>query len=143
MAGLDYLRAMIDGRAAAAADLRADADFDIAEVEPGRVVVHLRARRVGVQPDRRRPRRPGLHAARLGGRLRPPQHAAAGQGLHLDRDQGQLPQGGTARSGLLTATGTVVKSGSRVGFSEGVVTDESGTLVATATSTLLVFDVPS
>ena len=43
-------------------------------------------------------------------------------------------------TGRLTATGTVVKSGSRVGFTEGVVTDRSGKLVATATSTLLVFD---
>ncbi|MDT5319074.1 MAG: hypothetical protein QOD88_1596 [Mycobacterium sp.] len=43
-------------------------------------------------------------------------------------------------TGRLTATGTVVKSGSRVGFTEGVVIDGSGKLVATATSTLLVFD---
>jgi uncharacterized protein (TIGR00369 family) len=43
-------------------------------------------------------------------------------------------------SGVLTAMGTVVKSGSRVGFAEGVVTDAAGTVVATATSTLLVFD---
>ena len=43
-------------------------------------------------------------------------------------------------TGRLTATGTVVKSGSRVGLTEGVVTDGSGKLVATATSTLLVFD---
>ena len=43
-------------------------------------------------------------------------------------------------SGVLTATGTVVKSGSRIGFSEGVVTDACGAVVATATSTLLVFD---
>ena len=43
-------------------------------------------------------------------------------------------------SGLLTATGTVVKSGSRVAFAEGVVTNASGALVATASSTLLVFD---
>jgi uncharacterized protein (TIGR00369 family) len=43
-------------------------------------------------------------------------------------------------SGLLTATGTVVKSGARVGFTEGTVTDESGALVATASSTLLIFD---
>ena len=42
----------------------------------------------------------------------------------------------------LTAVGTVVKAGSRVGFTEGVVTDESGAVVATATSTLLVFDLP-
>jgi uncharacterized protein (TIGR00369 family) len=44
-------------------------------------------------------------------------------------------------SGPLTATGTVVKSGSRLGFAEGVVTDASGAIVATATSTLLIFDV--
>jgi uncharacterized protein (TIGR00369 family) len=44
-------------------------------------------------------------------------------------------------TGPLTATGTVVKSGSRVAFTDGVVTDESGAIVATATSTLLVFDV--
>jgi len=43
-------------------------------------------------------------------------------------------------SGLLTATGTVVKAGARVGFTEGVVTDAAGTVVATATSTMLIFD---
>ena len=43
-------------------------------------------------------------------------------------------------SGLLTATGTVVKAGSRVGFAEGVVTDAGGAVVAMATSTLLIFD---
>ena len=42
--------------------------------------------------------------------------------------------------GVLTATGTVVKSGSRVGFTEAVVTDERGVLIATASSTLLIFD---
>jgi acyl-coenzyme A thioesterase PaaI-like protein len=34
----------------------------------------------------------------------------------------------------------VVKLGSRVGFTEGVVTDAAGSVVATASSTLLVFD---
>ena len=43
-------------------------------------------------------------------------------------------------SGVLTATGTVVKSGSRVAFTEGTVTDASGALVATASSTLLFSD---
>ena len=42
--------------------------------------------------------------------------------------------------GPLSAIGTVVKSGARVGFTEGVVTDASGKVVATATSTLLIFD---
>jgi uncharacterized protein (TIGR00369 family) len=46
----------------------------------------------------------------------------------------------TATSGPLTAVGTVVKAGSRIGFTEGKVTDASGNLVATATSTLLIFE---
>jgi uncharacterized protein (TIGR00369 family) len=46
-------------------------------------------------------------------------------------------------SGPLTAEGTVVKAGSRVGFTEGVVRDSSGAVVATASSTLLVFDLPT
>lgn len=48
----------------------------------------------------------------------------------------------TARSGTLTATGRVVKPGRRVAFAEGEVRDASGTVVATATSTLLVFVLP-
>lgn len=46
-------------------------------------------------------------------------------------------------SGPLVAEGTVVKAGSRVGFTEGVVRDASGAVVATASSTLLVFDIPT
>lgn len=48
----------------------------------------------------------------------------------------------TLASGELTAVGTVVKAGSRIGFTEGKVTDRSGTVVATATSTLLIFELP-
>jgi uncharacterized protein (TIGR00369 family) len=44
-------------------------------------------------------------------------------------------------SGLLTATGRVVRAGARVGFTEGEVVDAHGDVVATATSTLLIFDV--
>jgi acyl-coenzyme A thioesterase PaaI-like protein len=39
----------------------------------------------------------------------------------------------------LTCVGTVTKSGSRVAFTEGVVTDRAGKIVATASSTLLLF----
>jgi uncharacterized protein (TIGR00369 family) len=45
----------------------------------------------------------------------------------------------TLESGTLTAVGTVVKAGSRIGFAEATVTDAAGRLVATATSTLLIF----
>lgn len=43
-------------------------------------------------------------------------------------------------SGVLTVTGTVTKPGSRIAFAEGVVTDSEGRTVATASSTLLVFE---
>ncbi len=42
-------------------------------------------------------------------------------------------------SGLVTCVGTVVKPGSRVAFAEAAVTDAAGKLIATATSSLLVF----
>lgn len=44
-----------------------------------------------------------------------------------------------ATSGPLTASGWVVKPGRRVAFAEGSVSDAAGQVVATASSTLLVF----
>ena len=44
----------------------------------------------------------------------------------------------TSDTGVLIATGQVIKGGSRVIFAEGNVTDGAGALVATASSTLLV-----
>ena len=140
MSGVDYLRAMVDGDLPQP-PIAGLMQFDFVEAEPGARRIHLRARRIRVQPDRRHSRRTDLHAAGLGDGMRGAQHASAGQGLHVGRDQGELSQGGPAvSSGLLTATGTVVKAGSRVGFAEGVVTDAGGAVVATATSTLLIFD---
>jgi uncharacterized protein (TIGR00369 family) len=48
-----------------------------------------------------------------------------------------------ADSGPLTAIGRVVKPGRRVAFAEGEVRDASGRTVATASSSLLVFPIPS
>jgi uncharacterized protein (TIGR00369 family) len=48
----------------------------------------------------------------------------------------------TAHSGELLAIGTATKVGRRVGFAEAVITDGTGREVATATSSLLVFDAP-
>lgn len=47
----------------------------------------------------------------------------------------------TVDSGPLAAVGSVVKAGSRIGFAEGKVTDVAGKLVATASTTLLIFEV--
>jgi uncharacterized protein (TIGR00369 family) len=49
----------------------------------------------------------------------------------------------TRDSGRLTAVGTVVKPGRRVAFAEGQVLDEAGRVVATASSSLLVFPLPA
>lgn len=49
----------------------------------------------------------------------------------------------TAESGVLTAIGTVTKPGSRAAFAEGIVMDAAGRIVATASSTLLVFPIPN
>jgi uncharacterized protein (TIGR00369 family) len=46
-------------------------------------------------------------------------------------------------SGPLTAVGTIVKPGRRVAFAEGQVRNATGRVVATATSSLLVFPLPS
>lgn len=46
-----------------------------------------------------------------------------------------------AGSGPLTCVGTVTKPGNRVAFADGVVTDASGKVVATATGSLLVFPI--
>lgn len=46
----------------------------------------------------------------------------------------------TLDSGPLTAVGSVVKAGSRIGFAEGQVTDAAGNVVATASTTLLIFE---
>ena len=49
----------------------------------------------------------------------------------------------TADSGPLRAVGRVIKTGRRVAFAEGEVLDAAGRSVATASSSLLVFPIPS
>jgi uncharacterized protein (TIGR00369 family) len=140
MAGIDYLRAMIDGQLpqppiAGLMQLRLES------AEPGRVVFSC-------QPDESAYNPIGsVH----GGLICTVLDSVAGCALHSTLPQGKgytsveikvnFLKGVQVSSGPLTAVGSVVKAGSRVGFTEGVVTDSSGTVVATATSTLLIFDV--
>ena len=139
MAGIDYLRAMVDGelpQPPIAGLMR----FEIASADPGRVVFTC-------QPDESAYNPIG---AVHGGLVCTLLDSVAGCAMHSTLPQGKgytsveikvnYLKAVRLTSGLLTATGTVVKSGSRVGFTEGVVTDAAGAVVATATSTLLVFD---
>jgi uncharacterized protein (TIGR00369 family) len=114
--------------------------FDLVDVEPGKVVVTCEPDASMYNPN----------GAIHGGLVCTVLDSVAGLALHSTMPAGK---GYTSieikvnylkpvrlNAGPLSATGTVVKSGARVGFTEGVVTDASGKVVATATSTLLIFD---
>lgn len=139
MAGIDYLRALMDRRFPPP-PIAGVLQFDLAAVEPGRVTFVC-------EPDESTYNPIGLVH---GGLVCTLLDSAAGCALHS-----VLPAGRAYTSveikvnylravrsdtGRLTATGTVVRSGSRVGFTEATVTDGAGALVATASSTLLIFD---
>jgi uncharacterized protein (TIGR00369 family) len=140
MAGLDYLQAMADGRLPQP-PISGLMEFGIAEAESGRVVFTCKPDESAYNPI----------GAIHGGLICTLLDSVTGCAVHSTLPAGKgytsieikvnYLKAVRLTSGVLTAVGTVVKSGSRVGFSEGVVTDESGAVVATATSTLLVFDV--
>ena len=142
MAGIDYLRAIQRGELPPA-PIGGLLQFDVAEVEPGRVSFTC-------MPDESAYNPIGVVHGGLVCTLLDSVTACAvhstlplGKGYTSIEIKVSYLRAVTAQSGLLTATGTLVKGGSRVAFSEGVVTDGSGTPVATATSTCLVFDLPS
>jgi uncharacterized protein (TIGR00369 family) len=139
MPGIDYLKAMIAGELPPP-PMAMLMQFELVDVEPGKVVFTCEPDASMYNPN----------GAIHGGLVCTVLDSVAGLALHST-----LPAGKGYTSieikvnylkpvrldaGPLSATGTVVKSGARVGFTEGVITDASGKVVATATSTLLVFD---
>jgi uncharacterized protein (TIGR00369 family) len=139
MAGIDYIRAMVDG-ILPPPPIAGLMEFDMVVADPGRVVFTCRPDESVFNPIG------VIH----GGLVCTLLDSVAGCALHSTLPQGKgytsieikvnYLKAVRLSSGLLTATGTVVKSGSRVGFTEGVVTDADGAVLATATSTLLIFD---
>lgn len=139
MAGIDYLRAMVDGELPPP-PIAGLMQFSLAEADVGRVVFTCLPDESAYNPI----------GAVHGGLVCTLLDSVAGCALHSTLPQGKgytsieikvnYLKAVRLSSGLLTATGTVVKSGARVGFTEGVVTDATGSVVATASSTLLVFD---
>lgn len=139
--GLDYLRAMVDG-VLPPPPIAGLLQMVLVEAEPGRVVFTCLPDESAYNPI----------GAVHGGLVCTLLDSVAGCALHSTLPQGRgytsieikvsYLKPVRASSGTLTAVGTVVKAGSRVAFTEGVVTDASGAVVATATSTLLVFDLP-
>jgi len=139
MAGVDYLRAMADGelpQPPIAGLMR----FEIAAAEPGRVIFTCEPDESAYNPIGAV--HGGVVCTLLDSVTGCAVHStlAAGKGYTSVEIKVNYLKAVRLSSGRLTATGTVVKAGSRVGFAEGVVTDAGGAVVATATSTLLVFD---
>lgn len=139
MQGINYLRAMMDGQLAPP-PINALIQMDATLVEPGRVALSC-------IPDESMYNATGtIH----GGIVCTLLDTAAGCALLSTLPQGKGLTSVEIKvsylkvvhpsSGILTAIGAVVKAGSRVGFTEATVTDAAGVLVATASSTLLIFD---
>jgi uncharacterized protein (TIGR00369 family) len=137
--GLQQLRAMLTG------DLRAPIgdklDFHLVEIERGRSVFEA-------TPD------PSVYnpfGAVHGGYVATVLDSACGIAVHsqLGANRGHTTlelkvsyvKGLNARSGKIRAVGRTISVGRRVAFAEATLHDEEGRLCATATSTLLVFDV--
>ncbi len=141
MDGLEYVRATIDGRLPAP-PITHLMQFELVSVEPGKAVFTC-------TPDESAYNAVGAIA---GGVVCTLLDTAVGAAVHSTMPKGKgfasleikvnFLKAVRPSSGVLTATGTVVKSGSRAAFTEGTVTDASGAVVATASSTLLVIDFP-
>ena len=142
MDGIAYLRGVRDGvlpRAPIAALL----GFEMADVEPGRVSMTLP---------------PGGHMsngvgdAMHGGMMATLLDSVMGCAVHstvpLGRGYTTLEikvnylRAVTSSSGLITAVGSVVHGGRQVAVAEASATDTAGRLVATASTTCLLFDLP-
>jgi uncharacterized protein (TIGR00369 family) len=141
MDGREYVQATIDGRLPHP-PITQLMQFELVSVEPGEAVFTC-------TPDESAYNAVGAIA---GGVVCTLLDTAVGAAVHSTMPQGKgfasleikvnFLKAVRPSSGALTATGQVVKSGSRTAFTEGTVTDASGSLVATASSTLLIIDFP-
>lgn len=137
--GLAQLQAMLSS--GLKAPIGQTLGFDLVEVENGRVVFEGKPDRSVYNPLG------GVH----GGYAATLLDSACGIATHstLGANRGHTTlelkvsylRGLSADSGVVRATGRVVSSGRRVAFAEAELHDGAGRLCATATSTLLVFDV--
>lgn len=142
LAGIDYLQAMIDGEIPPP-PMVALMDMTLESVAPGTATFLCQPNESHYNPI----------GAVHGGFVCTVLDSAAGCAVHTTLPAGtgytsleikvSYLRAVSATSGPLTAVGTVTKPGSRVAFAEAVITDSEGRVVATASSTLLVFPIPA
>lgn len=142
MTGLDLMRGLRDGTVPSA-PIGALIGMSITEVEEGRIVMGLLPAEYHYNPIG------SVH----GGVLATLLDSVMGCAVHSTLPQGRgyttleikvnYTRAVTSQSGPLSAEGKVVHGGRRAAVAEGKVTDAKGRLCATASTTCLVFDLPS
>lgn len=138
MVGIDYLRAMIDGTLPPP-PIASLFGMTLADVEPGRAEFHCDPDEsaynpIGVVHG-------GLVCTLLDSAVDCAVHTTLPQGTGYTSIELKVSylRPVHADSGPLVAVGVVTKPGRRVAFAEATVTDRHGKVVATASSSLLVF----
>ena len=141
MGGLEMLQAVRDG-ALPAPPIAATLGFDLDEVEEGRAVFSLDAGEHLYNPIG------SVH----GGVFATLLDSAAACALHSTLPAGvgytsvdlnvKFLRAITADTGRVTCTGRVVSRGRRLALTESTLNDSSGRLLATATSSCLIFEMP-
>ena len=139
MSGLEYMQALRDGAVPPPPIIHL-MNMDLVSVEPGVVVF-------SAQPDESHYNPIG---AVHGGFACTVLDSVAGCAVHTTLPQGygytsleikvSYLRALSTTTGPLTAIGRVIKPGKRVAFAEGELTDAEGRVVATTSSTLLVFE---
>jgi len=142
MPGIDYLQGMIDGEIPPP-PIIALMDMDLVSVGPGTVTFTCQPGESHYNPI----------GAVHGGFACTVLDSAAGCAVQTTLPAGigytsleikvSYLRALSTTTGPLRVVGTVTKPGSRVAFAEAVMTDAEGRVVATASSTLLVFPIPS
>jgi uncharacterized protein (TIGR00369 family) len=140
LSGMDYLQALASG-AIPAAPIVALIDADLESVGPGTAEFTLTPNESHFNPI----------GAVHGGIICTLLDSAAGCAVHTTLPRGygytsieikvNFMRGVNLDSGRLTARGWVKKPGRRVAFAEAEIVDSSGKAVATASSTLLIFEI--
>lgn len=141
LAGIDFLRALLEG-----------------DIPPPPAIQLLGIEFVAVDPGTARMRMPAAEylfnplGSVHGGSLATLLDSVMGCAVHSTLPAGRgyttlefkvnFLRAATERSGLLTAVGLVAHAGRQQAVAEGRISDEAGRLVATASTTCLLFDIP-
>lgn len=142
LAGIDFLHALLAGEIAPPPVIQL-LGIEFVSADPGTVTMRMPAAEYLFNPLG------SVHGGSLATLLDSVMGCAVHSTLPVGRGYTTLEfklnflRAATGRSGLLTAVGQVIHAGRQQAVAEGRLSDESGRLVATASTTCLVFDLPT